>query len=134
MDRQRLYEERAIRPKKESKGSKGEGKIMDILITVFIMVALLALAFFIANRMTRRAISRVVEIFRKHQAIGIRQAKTIDELGLRPPGLLERVSRLRDYKQNALKILIKGEVIHLTEEGKLYITEEKIQELSRQGI
>ncbi|MDH4265092.1 MAG: hypothetical protein OEW45_05580 [Deltaproteobacteria bacterium] len=107
---------------------------MDILITVFIMVALLALAFFIANRMTRRAISRVVEIFRKHQAIGIRQAKTIDELGLRPPGLLERVSRLRDYKQNALKILIKGEVIHLTEEGKLYITEEKIQELSRQGI
>ncbi|MFH1757177.1 MAG: hypothetical protein ABH969_03930 [Pseudomonadota bacterium] len=107
---------------------------LNILITVLIMVALLALAFFIANRMTRRAVSRVVEIFRQHQAIGIRQAKTIDELGLRPPGLLERVSRLRDYKQNALKILIKGEVINLTEEGKLYITEEKIQELSRQGI
>jgi hypothetical protein len=41
---------------------------------------------------------------------------------------------MRDYKQNALKILIKGETIHLTEDGKLYITEEKIQELSRQGI
>ncbi|MBU1208757.1 MAG: hypothetical protein KKH04_17830 [Proteobacteria bacterium] len=107
---------------------------LNILITVLIMVALLMLAFFIANRMTRRAVSRVVEIFRKHQAIGIHQAKTIDELGLRPPNLLERVSRMRDYKQNALKILLKGEVIHLTEEGKLYITEEKIQELSRQGI
>jgi hypothetical protein len=106
----------------------------NVFITVFIMVALIMLALFIANRMTRRAISRVIEIFRQHQAIGIHQAKTIDELGLRPPGLLERVSRMRDYKQNALKILIKGETIHLTEDGKLYITEEKIQELSRQGI
>ena len=97
----------------------------NIFITVFILVALIMLTFFIAARMTRRAISRVIEIFRKHQAIGIHQAKTIDELGLRPPNLLKRVSRLRDYKQNALKILIKGEVIHLTEDGKLYITEKK---------
>ncbi|MDO8956712.1 MAG: hypothetical protein Q7W38_07695, partial [Deltaproteobacteria bacterium] len=58
----------------------------NVFITVFIMVALIMLAFFIANRMTRRAISRVIEIFRQHQAIGIHQAKTIDELGLKPPG------------------------------------------------
>ena len=107
---------------------------INIFITIFFLVALIVLTFFIAARMTRRAISRVIEIFQRHQAIGIHRAKTIDELGLRPPNLLERVSRLRDYKQNALKILIKNEVIHLTEEGKLYITEEKIQELSRQGM
>ena len=107
---------------------------LNIFITIFILVGLMALTFFIAARMTRRAVFRVIEIFRQHQAIGIHQAKTIDELGLRPPNLMERVSRLRDYKQNALKILIKNEAIHLTEDGKLYMTEEKIRELSKPGI
>ena len=106
----------------------------NVFITVFIMLALLTLAFFISGRMTRRAVFRVIEIFRQHRAIGIHQAKTIDELGLSPRGLLERAMRPRDYKQNAMKILIKNEIIRMTGDGKLYITEEKIQELSRQGI
>lgn len=106
----------------------------DILVTIFVMLALIALAFFVSARMTRRGVSQVLKIFRKQNAIGIQQAKTIDELGLRPPSLLERVSRPRDYKQNALKILMKSEIVHFTEEGRLYITEEKMEELARKGI
>jgi len=106
----------------------------NVFMVAFILLALLILAFFISGRMTRRAVIRVIEIFRQHRAIGIQQAKTIDELGLTPPGFLERAMRTRDYKQNALKILIKNEVIHMTGEGKLYITEEKSQELAGRGI
>ena len=107
---------------------------LNIFMVGFVLLALLILAFFISGWMTRRAVVRVIEIFRQHRAIGIQQAKTIDELGLTPPGFLEKVMRTRDYKQNALKILIKNEVIHITEDGKLYITEEKSRELAGRGI
>jgi hypothetical protein len=103
-------------------------------IILLIILGLVALAFYISARMTRRAVSRVVQIFRDHHATGIQQAKTIEELGLKPPSLLERVSRPRDYKQNALKILIRGEIILMTEEGKLYIPEAKIREMERRGL
>jgi hypothetical protein len=107
---------------------------LNVFMIGFILLALLVLAFFISGRMTRRAVIRVIEIFRQKRAIGIHQAKTIDELGLTPPGFLERAMRARDYKQNALKILIKNEIIHVTGDGKLYITEEKNQELAGRGI
>jgi hypothetical protein len=105
----------------------------SIVILVFSCLALFILAQFISGRMTRRAAFRVLEIFRKHKAIGIHQAKTIDELGLRPPGLIERFGRMRDYKQTALNILVKAEAIRMTEDGKLYIPEEKFEELARKG-
>ena len=106
----------------------------NLIFTVVIFLALIVLAFYISAKMTRRAVFKVIEIFRKHQATGIQQARTIEELGLNPPSFLERVLRPRDYKQNALKILIRGEIIRITEDGKLYIPQEKIQELYQKGI
>jgi hypothetical protein len=113
-----------------------EGQKMDgipIVILVLACVALFILAQFITGRMTRRAAFRVIEIFREHKAVGIHQAKTIDELGLRPPGLIERFGRMRDYKRTALNLLVKAEAIRMTQDGKLYIPEEKYEELMRKG-
>ena len=114
-----------------------ERETMDatsLLTFILLCLGLVFLAHFISVRRIRSAVSRVIGIFQEHKAIGIHQAKTIDELGLRPPGFVERLGRLRDYKQTALKLLLKAEAIRMTEEGKLYIPEEKMDELVRKGL
>ena len=104
------------------------------LTITMILVGLgaIALSFYISMQMTRRAVRRVLEIFRSKNAIGIHQAKSIDELGLRPPGFVERLVRFRDYRQNALKLLAQAGIVFMTEEGKLFIPQEKFEEISRQ--
>jgi len=76
----------------------------------------------------RRAISKVIEIFRRHNALRINDAKTVEELGLEKPDFVQRVTRGRDFKQYALQILIKRGVIYETEDGRLYMLEHKVHQ------
>lgn len=76
----------------------------------------------------RRATFKVIEIFRQHNALGINDAKTVEELGLEKPDFVQRVMRGRDFKQYALQILIKRGVIYVTEDGRLYMVEEKLDQ------
>lgn len=75
-----------------------------------------------------RAVRQVIWIFRKNDATDSKNARTIDELGLTPPGILERMMRRRDYKPHALDSLRQAGVIQETDEGKLYLSEEKLAE------
>ena len=62
------------------------------------------------------------------QSLGINSAKTPHQLGLERPDFLQRMTRLRDYKQKALQILIKGGIIFENEDGRVYMVEEKLDE------
>jgi predicted deacetylase len=84
--------------------------------------------FVIPRWLLRRAARQVINIFREHNATNSKNARTIDELGLRPPGVLERMMRRRDYKPYALSVLMQAEIIQATEDGKLYLSEEKLAE------
>ncbi len=103
-------------------------------IVIFIVLGGIAAALFISARMTKRAIGQVIAIFQKHNAIGIQQAKTVNEMGLTPPSLMDRFTRMRDYKQNALSVLMKADIVQATEEGKLFISAQKLAELRSKGI
>jgi hypothetical protein len=46
---------------------------------------------------------------------------------------MERIMKPRDYKPYALQILIKQGVLCQTEDGRLYLSEEKLNEISRQN-
>ncbi len=109
------------------------GDYSSILLIVFVLGGI-GLSLYLSARMTKRAIGKVIEIFRKQNAIGPQQAKTVDELGLTPPSLMERFTRMRDYRQNALSILLKTGIIQTTAEGKLFLPEEKLGELISKGI
>ncbi len=104
-----------------------ENAIKIFLIIVVVIVAfgggLLLRAFF-----TKRAMIRVIEIFYQHGAVGPKDAKTLQELGLQPLDFFQRMTRRRDYKQNALQILAREGLIVGTEEGKVYLVEEKVDE------
>ena len=87
---------------------------------------MLAAIFFIPRWLLKRAVNQVIKIFRENNATDRKNAKTAEELGLTPPGIIERMMRRRDYKPHALNALIKAEIIQSTEDGKLYLSEEKL--------
>ncbi len=73
--------------------------------------------------MIKRNTREVVRIFQKENAIGIQNARTIEELGLKPKSMLQRMLSGQDWKPKALNLLIQTNVVLMTEDGKLYITE-----------
>lgn len=99
---------------------------------VFLILILMIIAFggglYIRTFLTRRAIFKVIEIFYQHNALGLNGAKTPYQLGLERLDFLQRITRRRDYKQNALQILMKEGIILENEDGRLYMVEEKLDE------
>ena len=85
---------------------------MDIIILVAIFIIAIGAIIFIPRLMINRAVHSVIHIFRQHNAISIREAKTIGELGLNPKPLRERSFKLRDYKPWALQIIRNANVIY----------------------
>ena len=96
-----------------------------LFIIIIIAFGLLAM-FVIPQFLVRRATFKVIQIFQQHNAIGVKNAKEIDELGLSPRSFVEGMFRGRDYKPRALQSLIRSEIVLMTEDGKLYISEEKL--------
>jgi hypothetical protein len=84
--------------------------------------------FIIPRWLMKRAARQVIKIFRQHNATDSKTARTIDELGLRPPGVLERMMRRRDYKPHALNALMQAGIVQVTEDGKLYLSEARLGE------
>ena len=100
--------------------------INTIIIIVLLVVLGLLMMFVVPRWRLKRANRQVIQIFREHNAIDIKNAKMIDELGLRPRGMMEGMFRGRDYKPYALSILMRAEIIQRTEDGRLYLSEEKL--------
>jgi hypothetical protein len=98
-----------------------------LILLVLIIMFLLGL-FYIPALMVRRAISKVIKIFCRHDAVGVQNAKTVEELGLSPPDFFQRVLKPRDYKPYALQILTQQGIVDTTEDGKLYMLEDKLNE------
>ena len=98
------------------------------ILTLILVIILFAGGLYLRTYLTRRAIFKVVEIFYQKNALGMNSAKTLHELGLERPDFLQRMTRRRDYKQNALQILIKRGIISENEDGRLYMVEEKLDE------
>ena len=100
---------------------------MNDLTAMAILVVLFLLALFVIPQlMTARAIPQVIKIFRKQNAVGIENAKALEELGFKPRALFDRMTKTRDYKPRALQLLIQAKVIQTTEDGKVYLSTENL--------
>lgn len=96
-----------------------------LFILLIIVVAILG--FFVLPRIRmKRAVNQVVAIFERKSALDLRSAKTIDELGLRPPTFLEGMMRMRDFKPYALQMLLHAGVVCQTDGGRLYLLQDKL--------
>jgi hypothetical protein len=92
-----------------------------------LVIVVAILGFFVLPRIRiKRAVNQVVAIFERNNALDARSAKTIDELGLRPPTFLEGMLRMRDFKPYALQMLMHHEVVRQTDGGRLYLAQGKL--------
>ena len=98
----------------------------EVLFLILLGIAFLLVMLFVPQLMMKRAIPKVIQAFRQNNAVGEKNAKFLEEMGLKPKSFLESAGRLRDYKPRALQFLIGINVIQITEEGKFYISEEDI--------
>ena len=98
----------------------------ETIFLILLGIAFLLVMLFVPQLMMKRSIPKVIQAFRQSNAVGAKNARTLEEVGLQPKGLLQTAGRLRDYKPRALQFLIGINVIQLTEEGKFYISEEDI--------
>ena len=94
-----------------------------ILIISLLAIVLVLSIIFVPQFFIKRAIHKIIKIFRQCNAIGKDSAKTIAELGLVPPNLLNRMMSTRDYKPQALQLLKSLDVIEETEDNRLYLSE-----------
>lgn len=92
------------------------------------MIIALGGSLYIRTFFTKRAVSKVIEIFYQHNAVGMKGAKTLHELGLERPDFVQRMMRPRDYKQDALQVLIRRGIISQNEDGRLYLVEENLDQ------
>lgn len=99
-----------------------------ILLMLVLLAIAMAVGLYLPARLTRRAMGQVIRRFYEHGAINPQNAKTLDALGLRPPSFVEKISRPRDYKPSALKVLQQIGAIQITDEGRLYLAEENLHE------
>ena len=107
----------------------------DTALFIIGLVVLFIVGVFIIPRfLLKRAMNRVIRAFRENNATDASNAKTPEELGLKPRSFMEGFLRGRDYKPYALEILRRSDIIIMTEDGRLYLSEEKLSssELSRQ--
>ncbi len=100
---------------------------MNDTLYIVLLVVIMILAMMVIPRIfIGRAINSVIKILRENNAVGRKGAKTIEELGLQPKSLLERLTRPRDYKPRALQLLIGADIVETTEDGKIYLSEENL--------
>lgn len=100
--------------------------LYDILFWVGMVIAFILVVFFVPQWILVRNIPKVIRVFRSFNAINPKTAQTIEELGLNPKPMLERMFRRRDHKPRALQFMLRVAMVEVTEDGKLYLNEEKL--------
>jgi hypothetical protein len=98
----------------------------DVLFIVLLVILFILTMLFLPQFLVMRSVPKVIKIFRERNAVGEHNAKTIEELGLVPKSMLQRMFTRRDYKPQAFQFLLRSTVIDMTEEGKVYLDEDNL--------
>ena len=97
-------------------------------LVLFLMILAFVGVLYVRALLGRRAIFKVIEVFRRHGAVGINGAKTLHELGLERPDFIQRITKPRDYRQDALQMLLKKGILLQTGDGKIYLDQARLDE------
>jgi hypothetical protein len=99
----------------------------ETLPSVVLIVVLGILALYVVPRIRmKRAVDQVVAAFERNDALHAGSARTIEELGLGPRSFLQGLGRVRDFKPYALQALMKAEVVRQTEDGRYYLSRDRL--------
>ena len=91
------------------------------LVIIFLLVML-----FLPSFMINQNVPKVIKILRKYNATRPETAKMPKEMGLAQPGFVERMWKLRDYKPRALQFLLQSEIVQMTDDGRVFLSDENL--------
>ena len=103
------------------------------LSLILLAVLVIVIVFILPQLFLRMAISSVIRSFREKRAVTPETARSLDELGLRPKNMLKAVFSGKQYKGTALMVLRNAQIIELTEDRKLYLSEENLSRSKYRG-
>ena len=98
----------------------------DTTLIIIMGILLLFVVFVLPQIRLRRDIPSLIRIFREAKAVGVKNAKTIEELRLKPPSGIRSLIRGSHHMQDALQVLNKANIIQSTEDGRMYLSEENL--------
>jgi hypothetical protein len=96
-----------------------------LILVILVLLLLMALSFLLSRVLMKRAILKLIKMFRDKQAIDSGGAKTQEEIGIKRRSLLE-FRALRDYTPMAFQLLVRNNIIQATEEGKFFLSEDAL--------
>jgi hypothetical protein len=96
-----------------------------LIIFILCMLLLLALGFMGQMWMMKRALKSVFKTFRDNNALTPENAKLAVDLGFKRKSFLQ-VKAFRDYKPTAITMLQRQEIVLMTEDGRIYLSEEAL--------
>jgi hypothetical protein len=99
--------------------------IRAFIIIILALVLMGTSGIFFMSLIYRRAVKDLFMIFREAKAFSPETARFVDELGIKGRSLLS-FSVMRDYRPQILQMLIKENIVHMTEEGKLFLSEQTL--------
>ena len=105
---------------------------MNIVIIIGILLVLVGISLWLSRIFMARAIRSLIGTLREARATTSATARTAEELDLRPRSTLRDFHVLRDYRPYALQILMRAGVVEVTEDGKLFLSQERLA-MSRWG-
>ena len=108
--------------------------INDILFLVILGLLFVGVVIFVPQWMLMRTIPKVIRAFREHNAVGEKNARPIEELGLQPKSMFQRMFTRRDYRPQTLQFLLRASIVEITEEGKVYLSEENLSRTKWRGL
>lgn len=97
---------------------------MEIVLLIILFIVVIV---FVPMLLNKRAVIQVIQIFKEHDALDAESAKTLVELKLTKPSFKDRMMRFRDYKPAAVESLIQVGVVQGTEDGGLFLLEERLK-------
>lgn len=99
----------------------------NVLAVLLLIGVLIVVMIYVPRFLLRKATRDVLSLFRRRGATNPTKATTLEQLGLVQGSHLERLTRLRDYRPYALRLLTQANVIRATEGGTLYLSEETLE-------
>ena len=97
----------------------------NLVYVIIVLLAMLVLGgWVIPYYRIKWAVPKVIDTLRLHGAVSEDTAKHLWDMGLGAPTLQRRILRTRDFRPQAVDVLIRAAIIAVCDDGRVFLVEE----------
>jgi hypothetical protein len=99
----------------------------DLLILIIVLVGLIIMSIYIPRLLILNAMKKVIKTMINNDAITPQNAQTAEQLGIKQGYRWENMLRMRDYRPQALHMLVETELVVNTMDDRYYLSQQKLK-------